>query len=340
LHIGFQLLNAIEINSLSKEFGKTKAVENISLEVKEGEIFGFLGPNGAGKSTTMMILTTLLKPTSGKALVAGYDVVSQAKQVRQNIGYVQQEISVDEYLTGRENLILQARLNHIPKNLVKKRIDEILELIELTDKQNEPVITYSGGMRKRLDIAGGLLHQPKVLFLDEPTVGLDIQTRRKIWEYLKKIHEEFGMSIFLSTHYMEEADNLCDRIGIIDYGQIQVIDSPQNMKNALGNEVITFTISNNGEKKSNLISKIKEIEYVKDITTNGEEITVFSSRGTEVIPIIFQLSSSFGIKINSISLTQPTLDDVFISYTGRELRDETENFNKRREHAKMKRLSA
>lgn len=333
-------MNAIEINSLSKEFGKTKAVENISLEVKEGEIFGFLGPNGAGKSTTMMILTTLLKPTSGKALVAGYDVVSQAKQVRQNIGYVQQEISVDEYLTGRENLILQARLNHIPKNLVKKRIDEILELIELTDKQNEPVITYSGGMRKRLDIAGGLLHQPKVLFLDEPTVGLDIQTRRKIWEYLKKIHEEFGMSIFLSTHYMEEADNLCDRIGIIDYGQIQVIDSPQNMKNALGNEVITFTISNNGEKKSNLISKIKEIEYVKDITTNGEEITVFSSKGTEVIPIIFQLSSNFGIKINSISLTQPTLDDVFISYTGRELRDETENFNKRREHTKMKRLSA
>ncbi|MGI0063800.1 MAG: ABC transporter ATP-binding protein, partial [Nitrosopumilaceae archaeon] len=211
-------MNAIEINSLSKEFGKIKAVDNISLEVKEGEIFGFLGPNGAGKSTTMMILTTLLKPTSGKALVAGYDVVSQAKQVRQNIGYVQQEISVDEYLTGRENLILQARLNHIPKNLVKKRIDEILELIELTYKQNEPVITYSGGMRKRLDLAGGLLHQPKVLFLDEPTVGLDIQTRRKIWEYLRKIHEKFGMTIFLSTHYMEEADNLCDRIGIIDYG--------------------------------------------------------------------------------------------------------------------------
>ena len=331
---------AIEINSLSKEFGKIKAVENISLEVKNGEIFGFLGPNGAGKSTTMMILTTLLKPTSGKALVAGFDVVTQAKQVRQNIGFVQQEISVDEYLTGRENLILQARLNHIPKNLVNKRIDEILELIELADKQNEPVITYSGGMRKRLDIAGGLLHQPKVLFLDEPTVGLDIQTRRKIWEYLRNIHKEFGMTIFLSTHYMEEADNLCDRIGIIDYGQIQAIDSPQNMKNALGNEVISFTSSDNGEKKSNLISKIKEIEHVKDITTKEEGVTVFSSKGTEVIPLIFQLSLSLGIKINSISLTQPTLDDVFISYTGRELRDETENFNKRREHSKMKRIRA
>ena len=332
-------MNSIEINSLSKKFGNVLAVDDISLKVNEGEIFGFLGPNGAGKSTTMMILTTLLKPTSGSALVAGYDVVSDAKQVRQNIGYVQQELSVDEYLTGRENLILQARLNHIPKNLVNKRIDEILNLIELTEKQDTPVITYSGGMRKRLDIAGGLLHHPKVLFLDEPTVGLDIQTRRKIWEYLRKIHEEFQMTIFVSTHYMEEADSLCDRIGIIDYGKIQVIDSPQAMKNALGNEVITFTI-NDEEKKSTLISKIKEIEYVKDISINQNGITVFSSKGTEVIPLIFQLSSGFGIKINSISLTQPSLDDVFISYTGRELRDDSDNFNKRREHAKMKRLRA
>ena len=333
-------MNSIEINSLSKKFGNVLAVDNISLKVNEGEIFGFLGPNGAGKSTTMMILTTLLKPTSGSALVAGHDVVSDAKQVRENIGYVQQELSVDEYLTGRENLILQARLNHIPKNLVNKRIDDILNLIELTEKQDSPVVTYSGGMRKRLDIAGGLLHHPKVLFLDEPTVGLDIQTRRKIWEYLRKIHEEFQMTIFVSTHYMEEADSLCDRIGIIDHGKIQVIDSPQTMKNALGNEVITFTINNDDEKKSNLISKIKEIEYVKDISINQNGITVFTSKGTEVIPLIFQLSSSLEIKINSISLTQPSLDDVFISYTGRELRDDSDNFNKRREHAKMKRLRA
>ncbi len=333
-------MSSIEINSLSKKFGNVLAVDDISLKVKEGEIFGFLGPNGAGKSTTMMILTTLLKPTIGSALVAGYDVVSQAKQVRQNIGYVQQEISVDEYLTGRENLILQARLNHIPKNLVDKRIDEILDLIELSEKQNMSVNTYSGGMRKRLDIAGGLLHSPKVLILDEPTVGLDIQTRRKIWEYIKKIHDEFEMTIFLSTHYMEEADNLCDRIGIIDNGKIQVIDSPQTMKNALGNEVIIFTINHNEEKKSNLIAKIKDIEFVKEISTNQNGITVFSSKGTEVIPLIFQLSSNMEIKINSISLTQPTLDDVFISYTGRDLRDDTNNFNKRREHAKMKRLRA
>jgi len=333
-------MSSIEIDSLSKKFGNVLAVDDISLKVKEGEIFGFLGPNGAGKSTTMMILTTLLKPTIGSALVAGYDVVSQAKQVRQNIGYVQQEISVDEYLTGRENLILQAKLNHIPKNLVDKRIDEILDLIELSEKQNMSVNTYSGGMRKRLDIAGGLLHRPKVLFLDEPTVGLDIQTRRKIWEYIKKIHDEFEMTIFLSTHYMEEADKLCDRIGIIDYGKIQVIDVPQTMKNALGNEVITFTINHNEEKKSNLIAKIKEIEFVKEISSNQNGITVFSSKGTEVIPLIFQLSSNMEIKINSISLTQPSLDDVFISYTGRDLRDDTDNFNKRREHAKMKRLRA
>lgn len=333
-------MSSIEIDSLSKKFGNVLAVDDISLKVKEGEIFGFLGPNGAGKSTTMMILTTLLKPTIGRALVAGYDVVSQAKQVRQNIGYVQQEISVDEYLTGRENLILQARLNHIPKHLVDTRIDEILDLIELSEKQNMSVNTYSGGMRKRLDIAGGLLHRPKVLILDEPTVGLDIQTRRKIWEYIKKIHDEFEMTIFLSTHYMEEADKLCDRIGIIDNGKIQVIDSPQTMKNALGNEVIIFTINNNEEKKSNLIAKIKDIEFVKEISTNQNGITVFSSKGTEVIPLIFQLSSNMEIKINSISLTQPTLDDVFISYTGRDLRDDTNNFNKRREHAKMKRLRA
>ena len=193
-------MKSIKIESLTKSFNNFKAIDQISLDIDEGEIFGFLGPNGAGKSTTMMILTTLLKPTSGNALVQGYDVRSQGKNVRENIGFVQQEISVDEYLTGRENLILQARISRIPKSEVSSRIDEVIELVELTEKQNQASITYSGGMRKRLDIASGLLHRPKVLFLDEPTVGLDIQTRRKIWEYIKKIHKEFGMTIFLSTH--------------------------------------------------------------------------------------------------------------------------------------------
>ena len=333
-----KVLYSIETKSLTKSFGDVTAVNDISFSVENGEIFGFLGPNGAGKSTTIMILTTLLKPTSGKALISGFDVLTNAKQVRQNIGYVQQETTVDEYLTGRENLLLQAKLNHIPKNEINKRIDEILDLIELTEKQNESVVTYSGGMRKRLDIAGGLLHRPKVLFLDEPTVGLDIQTRRKIWEYIKKIHDEFEMTIFLTTHYMEEADQLCDRIGIIDDGKIQIIDTPENMKNAMGNEVISIILE--GENRDSFLSQIQKIEFVNKINEDGSKLTLFASNGTEVIPKIFQISSELDIKITSISLTQPTLDDVFISYTGHEIRDDDSRFNRKREHAKMTRLRA
>ncbi len=330
-------LYSIETKSLTKSFGDVIAVNDISFSVNSGEIFGFLGPNGAGKSTTMMILTTLLKPTSGQALISEFDVVGNAKKVREKIGYVQQETTVDEYLTGRENLLLQAKLNHIPKNEINSRIDEVLELIELSDKQNDSVVTYSGGMRKRLDIAGGLLHRPKVLFLDEPTVGLDIQTRRKIWEYIKKIHKEFDMTIFLSTHYMEEADNLCDRIGIIDGGKIQVIDSPENMKNAMGNEVISI-IMDDAHNRDSFLSQLKTIEFVKNINEDSTKLTLFVSNGTQVIPKIFQISSELKIKINTISLTRPTLDDVFLSYTGHEIRDDNSNFNRKREHAKMKRL--
>ena len=328
---------SIETKSLTKSFGDLVAVNNISFSVEKGEIFGFLGPNGAGKSTTMMIFTTLLKPTSGKALIAGFDVTKDAKQVRENIGFVQQETTVDEYLTGRENLLLQAKLNHIPKNEINQRIDDVLELIELSDKQDQAVVTYSGGMRKRLDIAGGLLHRPKVLFLDEPTVGLDIQTRRKIWQYIKKIHVEFEMTIFVTTHYMEEADSLCDRIGIMDHGKIQVIDTPKNMKNALGNEIISLVVDTNNNHDS-FLEELKKIEFIKKINEDNLKLTLFTSNGTEVIPKIFQISSKLDIKINSISLTQPTLDDVFISYTGHEIRDDDSKYNRRREHAKMKRL--
>ncbi|MFB5601417.1 MAG: ATP-binding cassette domain-containing protein [Marine Group I thaumarchaeote] len=328
---------SIETKSLTKSFGDLVAVNNISFSVEKGEIFGFLGPNGAGKSTTMMIFTTLLKPTNGNALVGGFDVLKNPKQVRESIGFVQQETTVDEYLSGRENLLLQAKLNHIPKNEINQRIDEVLDLIELSDKQDEAVVTYSGGMRKRLDIAGGLLHHPRVLFLDEPTVGLDIQTRRKIWQYIKKIHTQFDMTIFLTTHYMEEADSLCDRIGIIDHGKIQVIDTPKNMKNDLGNEIISLVIESNSNYDSFLL-ELKKIEFIKKINEDDSKLTLFTSNGTEVIPKIFQISSDLGIKIKSISLTQPTLDDVFISYTGHEIRDDDSKFNRRREHAKMKRL--
>ncbi len=331
------LLYSIETKSLRKVFGKVTAVNDISFQVQEGEIFGFLGPNGAGKSTTMMILTTLLKPTSGQALVAGFDVMTQAKNVRKNIGFVQQETAVDEYLTGRENLLLQARLNHIPKNEINSRIDDILNLIELSEKQHDPVVSYSGGMRKRLDIAGGLLHMPKVLFLDEPTVGLDIQTRRKIWEYIKKIHTEFKLSIFLSTHYMEEADKLCNRVGIIDYGKIQTIDSPKTLKQALGDEIVSLTFSD-GLEKQELISQLNENSLVKKITDSDEKTTIFTFNGSQLIPYIFQISAKMNIKINTISLSKPSLDDVFISFTGRDLRDDGGSYNRKLEHAKMKRL--
>jgi len=332
-------LTAIETNSLTKNFGTLKAVDSVSLTVEDEEIFGFLGPNGAGKSTTMMILTTLLKPTSGQAIVAGFDVVKQPKKVRQNIGFVQQEIAVDEYLTGRENLILQGRLNHIPSNVLNSRIEEVLDIIELKNRQNDPVVTFSGGMRKRLDIACGLLHRPKILFLDEPTVGLDTQTRHKIWDYIRRIQKEFNMTIFLSTHYMEEADKLCHRTAIIDYGRIQAVDSPTNLKEKLGNEIISFKILQR-EKTNELLSNLKEITLIKDIAHKDEQISIYASKGTELIPLIFQISSKLGIKLNSISITNPTLDDVFLSYTGHELRDEGEVHNHKLKLSKMRKISS
>ena len=326
-------MKAIEVNSLTKEFGDFKAVDDISFQVEEGEIFGFLGPNGAGKSTTMMILTTLLKPTSGNVFVGGYDVMLNAKKVREKIGYVQQEISVDEFLTGRENLYLHARINQIPSNLIKSRIDDVLELVELGEKKDQAALTYSGGMRKRLDIANGLLSRPSVLFLDEPTVGLDIQTRRKIWGYIKKIRKDFGMTIFISTHYMEEADKLCDRIGIIDHGKIQIVDTPKSMKSAIGNEIISFNLVDGKANQDALIEQINKIEFVKEVKIKQDLITVFSTKSNEVIPKIFQESINLEMRIRSLTLKQPTLDDVFISYTGHDLRDENENqkFSRRKE---------
>ena len=325
-------MHAIKVDLLSKRFQKFKALDNISFQIEEGEIFGFLGPNGAGKSTTMMILTTLLKPTSGNASGQGFDVVTQAKKVRENIGFVQQEIGVDEYLTGRENLIFQSRISQMPKEKVQSRIDEVISLVELEEKQNEAAITYSGGMRKRLDIACGLLHRPKVLFLDEPTVGLDIQTRRKIWEYIRKIHKEFDMTLFVSTHYMEEADKLCDRVGIIDYGKIQVIDTPETMKNAMGNDTVSFSLMDGIARQDELINRIEQIEFVNQVIRKQGEIIIKSSQCSEVIPKIFQTTSEMNIEINSLSLNKPTLDDVFISYTGHNLRDDTtQKLNKRKE---------
>jgi ABC-2 type transport system ATP-binding protein len=206
-------------------------------------------------------------------------------------------------------------------------------LVELTEKQDKAALTYSGGMRKRLDIANGLLSRPSVLFLDEPTVGLDIQTRRKIWEYIRKIRQDFSMTIFITTHYMEEADNLCDRIGIIDFGKIQIIDKPKSMKSAIGNEIITFSLVDGKANQDALINQISKIEFVKEVKNKQDLIKVLSTKSNEVIPKIFQESMNLGVNISSLSLKQPTLDDVFISYTGHELRDETENqkYSRRKE---------
>jgi ABC-2 type transport system ATP-binding protein len=338
--ISCSMLYAVETDKLSKVYPSgLKAVDEISIKLENGEIFGFLGPNGAGKSTTIMILTTLLKPTSGKAFVAGFDVSTQAKNVRQNIGYVQQDSTVDEYLTGRENLELQARLNHMPKNIRTKRIDEILEIIELTDRQNEAAVTYSGVMRKRLDIGGGLLNMPKVLFLDEPTLGLDIQTRYKIWEHIKKIHDEFGISIFLTTHYMEEADKLCNNISIIDNGKIKVTGSPKELKSSLGNEIVVFEIDSE-RKLEQLVSEIRKTPTVKDVSTNGSIVTVFTTSGDQLTPQIFQQANNLQIKIETISLTKPTLDDVFLSYTGRELRDDEGKYDRKKMRERLRRIRA
>ena len=314
-------MDAIKTKNLTKSFGDVIAVDGISFQVETGEIFGFLGPNGAGKSTTMMILTTLLKPTSGEAIVAGFDVYKDPNQVRRNIGYVQQDVTVDEYLTGRENLQLQARLVHMSRDQVASRIDEMLQLVELEDRQHDPVLTYSGGMRKRLEIAGGLLHMPSVLFLDEPTVGLDIQTRRKIWEYVKKIHKEYEMAVFLTTHYMEEADALCDKVGIIDGGRIMSIDAPSQMKESLGGEIVSIGVR--GECKTFVAELGKTIDSISKINhdLDSETITMYASNCTEVIPRIFRIASGHGIKIETITASSPTLDDVFLSYTGHEIRD-------------------
>ncbi|MDI1495223.1 MAG: ABC transporter ATP-binding protein [Cenarchaeum symbiont of Oopsacas minuta] len=326
---------AVETNSLTKIYGNSAALDSVSLNVQEGEIYGFLGPNGAGKSTTMMILTTLLKPTSGTALVCGSDVVSDASKVRRSIGCVQQDTVADEFLTGRENLYLQARLCHIPSGEARRRIDEILSMIELEDRQNDAVLTYSGGMRKRLDIASGLLHMPRVLFLDEPTVGLDTQTRRRIWEYIRRIHGEYGMSVFLTTHYMDEADQLCGRVAIIDKGTIQAVDSPSSMKKALGGEVIRISV---GSGADDLAKKLVGSDYVSEIASiTGGEIKLYVSDGVNAARDVIRICGESSVEMLSLSVGQQTLDDVFVSYTGRDLRD-SGGFDRKKEKRKMRKM--
>ncbi|CAG0996668.1 Linearmycin resistance ATP-binding protein LnrL [Flavobacteriales bacterium] len=316
------MLYAIETSGITKRFDEVNAVNKISISVKPGELFGLLGPNGAGKTTLISMLSTMIEPSGGSALVWGHNVMKDADAVRQNIGVVFQDTTLDDRLTGRENLDLHGRLYGLDGKTRKERIKEVLSLVELTERADAIVKTYSGGMMRRLEIARGLMHHPHVLFLDEPTLGLDPQTRMHIWDYIKKLNKEEGVTILLTTHYMEEADKLCDRIAIIDNGEIVALDTPQNLKNSLGGDVITLGLGNPDD-----VDKLYN-SYQKDgcaniitITQNQNEVFITVNNGERQIPHILLLASQAGISIISVSLRKPTLDDVFIHYTGRAIRD-------------------
>ena len=303
----------------------TKAVDGISFDVKEGEFFGFLGPNGAGKSTTIKILTTLLRKTSGSVTVAGFDVEAQAKDVRKLIGVEAQETVVDPDLTGRENLVLQGHLQQMQGDALKKRVDELLKLVELSDVAEKRAGHYSGGMKKRLDLASALVHNPKLIFLDEPTTGLDPQSRAGIWDYLEKLNKEQGVTIFLTTQYMDEADKLCKRLSIIDKGKIVTGGSPTELKSQVGADTIKLSLEN-GTDKQQLYSKAKDvltgIPGVKDVIISDEGLTIYAKNAGLIIADIVRAFDSNKIHLGSVSFSSPTLDDIFLQHTGRRIRTE------------------
>ena len=317
----------IHVKELTKIYDRSqKAVDNISFDVAAGEIFGFLGPNGAGKTSTIMILITISKPTAGTASICGYDVVKNPMEVRNCIGYVSQDVAVDDQLTGRENLMLQGHFYHLPSSLLKQRVEEVLNMVDLTERADDSVYTYSGGMRKRLDIAEGLLHRPRILFLDEPTLGLDIQTRHKIWDYIRMLRREFKVTIFLTSHYMDEADVLCDRVAIIDRGRINVVDNPNSLKSQVGGDMITLKFTQNtAGLAETAINHIKELPTVGSVTHEAGVYNIIAKNGDMTIPKIFNIVQRLGAPIEAITLKRPSLDDVFLRYTGRALREEESN---------------
>ena len=322
-------MNIIEAENLTKRFGQLVAVDGISFTVRQGEVFGFLGPNGAGKTTTINILCTLLKPTSGRVTVAGYDVVRQQDQVRQAIGLVFQDPSLDERLTAQENLFFHAMVYNVPTRLRHQRIDEVLRMVELWERRASVVKTFSGGMRRRLEIARGLIHFPRVLFLDEPTLGLDPQTRNRIWEYIRSLQKEEGTTIFLTTHYMDEAENAA-RIAIIDHGRIVALDTPEGLKKEVGGDIISLKTADDEGAAAEIGSR-----FQLPVRRDGDGLTLEVPSGDTFIP---ELVRGLGVKVVSISLRQPTLDDVFIKLTGRELRDqEVAGMDQMREHFRMRR---
>jgi len=309
----------VKVEKLSKTFGNLKAVDNVSFEIKEGEIFGLLGPNGAGKTTTINMLTTLLKPTSGDAKVCGFNILKQANEVRRNVGVVPQEYTADEDMTGKNNILLCADLYGIPRSDSKPHAEELLKLVELQDAANKKVSTYSGGMRRRLELACGLINYPRLLFLDEPTLGLDVQTRTAVWKYIKTLKEEYRMTLLMTTHYLEEADSLCDRIAIIDHGHIIKIGSPEELKESVGGDVIVVVIK---ELEPDISSDIAQIKLVKDVKKNNNTYRIKAELGEEASPQITDLIRSKGLHVTRVSLTKPTLDEAYLEFTGRSLREE------------------
>jgi len=316
--------NMIETKDLTKQFNGFTAVDHINISVKEGEIFGLLGPNGAGKTTTISMLITLLRPTEGTATVAGYDVKKDPDKVRKHIGVVFQDTSIDRYLTGYENMWLHGKLYNIPSNELKTRIKELLEFVELWDKKDVELRKYSGGMIRRLEIARGLLHTPDVLFLDEPTLGLDPHTRAHIWDYIKKLKKEKNMTILLTTHYMDEADKLCDRIAIIDHGKIIAEGTPEELKSSLGGDVIYLKLHNGPTSYRQFMQTLRQTNFNGTFTgVSGGTLTLTVKSATKTIPELFDIALKAGVKIEEIRYTKPTLDDVFLKLTGRKLRPES-----------------
>jgi ABC-2 type transport system ATP-binding protein len=308
---------AISARGLMRRFGDFVAVASVDFEVRQGEIFGFLGPNGAGKSTTINMLCTMMRPTAGTALINGYDIVRQAGDVRRSIGIIFQDASLDDRLTGRENLQFHALLYDLSSELFGQRAAELLAMVDLTDKADAIVRTYSGGMKRRLEIARGLLHHPAVLFLDEPTIGLDPQTRRHIWEYLLKLRQQAGVTMFMTTHYMDEAEH-CDRIAVIDHGKIVALDTPAGLKALVGGDIVTVRTSDNARAAE----RLSGMAGIATRTGPDGQLIIETAAGDRFIPQLMDIlvSSQPAISLESVNLSRPTLEDVFIKLTGHAIR--------------------
>jgi ABC-2 type transport system ATP-binding protein len=309
-------MDIIELSGLTKKFGPLVAVDSVSLKIREGEIFGLLGPNGAGKTTAISMLVTMKKPTSGSACVNGFDIVKEPDGVRRSIGIVFQDPSLDEELTAYENLELHAAMYGIERKDRRDRILEVVRIVELEDRINDIVKTFSGGMRRRLEIARGLLHYPKILFLDEPTIGLDPQTRKHVWDYIKTLKVEHGITIVMTTHYMEEADSLCDRVAIIDNGKIIALDTPDALKDSLGGDIIIVRTP----EPRKIEEAVKGIARKTKIDDGSISLSV--AQADKKILKIMDIARERKIEVQAISMHKPTLDDVFLHYTGRNIREE------------------